>query len=1497
MGNEKNNNFNEFKNIFPLSKTRRFSLIPVLSVEQEKQVCIEKEYSSKDEITRQDRVEKFFKDNNQNVFNVDIERKKRYRALKYYLTELHKLFIKDSLEVIKGNSDINFSELFELYKEYETSNNEEKGKIIGKINNEKVRLAKYFGDKEGKGGVFQEIAKKYYEYLKNNLKNKEKIKGGDDKQKFANGLKNILISQNVLMILGKKINDGSIKEKPDKNPNKENEYAINFKVKEGDEKETNLIEYFDGWSTYFKNFNEIRGNLYKDEGRKQDSEGDDEKEEKLVKANSGQLTTRILDENFEIFVKNATLAEKNRVILGLVDYQNKNVVANRSIFDPDYYVNCLLQIDINSYNAAISELNKLFNEKKGKKKIDYLNPLYKQLLLSDGLEEFEDGYINEFNNDFDLIEGLEKFYKQSIEKLSIIGNFLENGQFNGDLDSILLKENQTHYYCNIFFGSWSYIRDLYYEQNGIGIKNRSDKKGELKDKNGQVKTEISLAEIKFILDGISKGKFQEDIKIAIDNAKQRSRSVFDLLGIDDGEKIYKEDKSNFENFILFLKFYFDSLLNGRSLLTEREKKDKEKITQTKLFLQKSKTEGERVDELLMDKFSEESYLANIKASINKKQEEFENAFKNLKQSINLKKGLSRKEDFRCKQAINDYCVRISDINGFFALFSIPEGIVADGDNRIIQKFKDKNGINALFGVIRNYITKKDATIEEIKLNFDNQILLDGWDINKETERLCFIFIDEEDENDKKYYLGILDNGKDKNLLERKYHNEFFVEKSTFKKMDYKFFKDAAMMIPKCSTQLGIVKNHFINLNNDKFVAERGKTLKKDSKIIKPLTINRRIFELNNFEYKKEYLKTLKQDSKELDTSRRVVADSKKSDQIKLFQKDFFELTGDDLRYRSALRDWIDFCKEFLKSYESTQIFKFDFKKTEEYNSIDEFYRDVDINTYNITLTCVDKSYLQKEIERRNIFLFQIYGKDFSPKRGSIVKNPTKDINTLQFEALFAKENIGSKDVKGLPLFKLSGQAEIFFHPQKESYNVERWSRDDLKNPKTDKIPYKKRRYAENQIIFHVPIVVNNISNGGNVDKKIHNYIQQRNDVKILGIDRGEKELAYCCLLDGEGAICGDVKSMNIVGSNIKNGIRQPINYQKKLDIKEKERLMARRSWTKIEGIKDIKRGYDANLIHEITTLMFQENALVCLEELNHGFKKDRTRIEKSIYQQFENDLVSKLNYLVLEKTPEGIRNALQLTPPNRAQKTWGNQMGSIFYTDARYTSKTCPNCGFRHRSVGGLKTSQEIKNKIAAKELKMFYDKKSDRFRIEYHWNYEFKQNGKQYEFGSKDLYNGEMEYIFSDVNRSYWNNNDLKNIFKDYLVENEDLFSLIKGEPKFRYVDFGKVFISLTWLRHSVKEGDQEYDEISCPKCHFWTRSPKVKKIKDGDANGAYNIARKGLIILDKIRSEKLKNKMNTKDGIKSKDLKLSLKEWDESTYSQWDKKDWIESDNKRGL
>jgi len=60
--------------------------------------------------------------------------------------------------------------------------------------------------------------------------------------------------------------------------------------------------------------------------------------------------------------------------------------------------------------------------------------------------------------------------------------------------------------------------------------------------------------------------------------------------------------------------------------------------------------------------------------------------------------------------------------------------------------------------------------------------------------------------------------------------------------------------------------------------------------------------------------------------------------------------------------------------------------------------------------------------------------------------------------------------------------------------------------------------------------------------------------------------------------------------------------------------------------------------------------------------------------------------------------------------------------------------------------------------------------------------------------------------------------------------------------------------------------DYISCPACGFHSDKGFKGYPWNGDANGAYNIARKGLIILEKIRI-----------GQKNKDLKITAKEWDQ--------------------
>ena len=96
-----------------------------------------------------------------------------------------------------------------------------------------------------------------------------------------------------------------------------------------------------------------------------------------------------------------------------------------------------------------------------------------------------------------------------------------------------------------------------------------------------------------------------------------------------------------------------------------------------------------------------------------------------------------------------------------------------------------------------------------------------------------------------------------------------------------------------------------------------------------------------------------------------------------------------------------------------------------------------------------------------------------------------------------------------------------------------------------------------------------------------------------------------------------------------NGHR--VDYQKLLDTKEKERDKARKNWTSVENIKELKEGYISQVVHKICELVVKYDAVIAMEDLNFGFKRGRFPVEKQVYQKFENMLISKLNLLIDKK--------------------------------------------------------------------------------------------------------------------------------------------------------------------------------------------------------------------------------------------------------------------------
>lgn len=94
---------------------------------------------------------------------------------------------------------------------------------------------------------------------------------------------------------------------------------------------------------------------------------------------------------------------------------------------------------------------------------------------------------------------------------------------------------------------------------------------------------------------------------------------------------------------------------------------------------------------------------------------------------------------------------------------------------------------SLYNKTRNYITKKAASPEKYKLNFDNPTLADGWDLNKEQANTSVLL-----RKDGMYYLGVM-NPKDKPKFAEKYDcgNE-----NCYEKMVYKLLPGPNKMLPK-----------------------------------------------------------------------------------------------------------------------------------------------------------------------------------------------------------------------------------------------------------------------------------------------------------------------------------------------------------------------------------------------------------------------------------------------------------------------------------------------------------------------------------------------------------------------------------------------------------------------------------------------------------------------------------------------------------------------------
>lgn len=727
---------------------------------------------------------------------------------------------------------------------------------------------------------------------------------------------------------------------------------------------------------------------------------------------------------------------------------------------------------------------------------------------------------------------------------------------------------------------------------------------------------------------------------------------------------------------------------------------------------------------------------------------------------------------------------------------------------------------------RNFLTKKPYSNTKFKVNFKNPTLLAGWDVNKEKDNSGILL-----KKDDLYYLGIMAQGHSKNFDTGTKNSSS--KNDDYQKLIYKLLPGASKMLPKV---------FFSDKNIDVYNPSN-----------KVLSIRNHASHTKNGTPQKGYKK-----------------------------KDF---------NLSDCHIMINFFKSSILKHPEWVNFGFKFKDTKDYEDISEFYKEVEHQGYSVRFQSISREYIQKKIASNQLYLFQIYNKDFSPhSRGRA------NLHTLYWRGLFDTEN--SKNT----CLKLNGEAEVFYRHRsiKKADQVVHKANSPVqnKNPKNPKkesqFEYdiiKDKRFTQSKLFLHVPVTLNFKAEAsgkyGQFNEAVNQKLKNDLSVNIIGIDRGERNLLYYTVINQRGGILeqGSLNSIKTHYKNKKNEfVEVETSYHDLLDKKEKERDLARKSWSTIENIKELKSGYLAQIVHKLAQLMIQHNAIVVLEDLNFGFKKGRFKVEKQIYQKFEKALIDKLNYLVFKDRKGGVvgsfRKAYQLTAQFQSFKKLGKQSGFLFYMPAYHTSKIDPTTGFIN--LVNLKyQNKEHASDFISKLESIKYNKEADHFEFDM----DYKKLSDR-ECGPKTRWlictHGATRYRYVPQDQKM-ESVDVTGQLKDLLngaginyMDGENLASQVLKQNDAAFFKSLLSLLNLTMtLRHSNSQKGEDFilSPIRNKTGGFYDSSVVENEHEsslpqNADANGAYHIALKGAWTLrqihDRADGAKLKLAMSNKDWFK---------------------------------
>ena len=1175
------------------------------------------------------------------------------------------------------------------------------------------------------------------------------------------------------------------------------------------EEEKNVVNKFSKFTTYFDAFNDNRKNLYS---------GD---------AKSGTIAYRLIHENLPMFLDN--IASFNAIsgtgvneYFSSIETEFTDTLEEKCLtefFQIDFFNNTLTQKKIDNYNYIVGVVNKAVNLYKQQHKtvrIPLLKTLHK-MILSDRVTP---SWLPErFESDEEMLTAIKAAYESLKEVLvgdddDSLRNLLLNID-NFDLEHIYIaKDSGLTSISQQIFG--------YYDTYTLAIKDQ------LQRENPATK-------------------------------KQRENPNFYDERID---KLYKKEGS-------FSIAYLNRLVDTKEHITINE--------YYRLFGSYCREEGKRKDDFF--KRIDGAYCAISHLFLGKHGEiaQSDSDIELIQKLLDAYKGLQR-----------------------FIKPLLGHGDEADKDNEFDAKLRkvwdELDIITPLYDKVRNWLSRKIYNPEKIKLCFENNgKLLSGWSDNQTesdngTQYGGYIFRKKNEIGEYDFYLGISADAKlfrrdatigyEDGMYER--FNYYHLKPKTLLGKSYigKYKEDSNAVLSAFDaaiTKLQLEKK-LVPKDNEKvptylkrfkqYYADFYQILMNDDIVV---NANKR----ENSQDSEEVLSAFKNAVTKLHLEKKLVP--KDNEKVPTYLKrlkqkyaNFYQILMNDVNvvdaYKSMKQHILATLASLIRVPAAIEL------AAQTDLDIDELIDEImnlpseSFGYFPVATAAIEEA---NKREKKPLFLFKMSNKDLSyaakSSEGLRKSRGTENLHTMYLKALLGMTQNVFSIGSGMVFFrhKTKGLAETTARHKANEFVANKNKLNDKKKSIFAYEIVKNKRFTVDKYLFKLSVKLNYSQPNNNkidVNSEVREIISNGGIKHIIGIDRGERNLLYLSLIDLKGNIVMQ-KSLNILKDDHN---AKGTDYKGLLTEREGERQDARRNWKKIANIKDLKRGYLSQVVHIISKMLVEYNAIVVLEDLNPGFIRGRQKIERNVYEQFERMLIDKLNFYVDKHKDAnetgGLLHALQLTSEFENFKKSEHQNGCLFYIPAWNTSKIDPATGFANLFDTRYTNAVEAQ-KFFSKFDEIRYNEEKDRFEFEFDYDKftqkahgtrtkwtlctygmrlrSFKNPAKQYNWDSEVVVlTDEFKRILGKVGI------DIHENLKDAICNLEDKKDL---EPLMQFMKL------LLQLRNSRKNPEEDYilSPVADENGIFYdSRSCGDTLPKNADANGAYNIARKGLMLIEQIKN-----------------------------------------------